>query len=245
MNIKRISSGPIARPCRSQSVEEVVRSVFYLLLAALIAADLTRTAFNASRFFRAPDLLAGIYPLDSFSEPATAAAILKRQAESLLLDYTEARNAASEVAPSRVQGPGQVGNPKQAVREYAGFAGFDRGSPPEVSRIQPLEKLHATMRDMTIDLDQKLLVIFSENHFENQLLDRFLQFLHEAPEQPEVLEWVSCALDYSRRCGRTEELEDALRHVVRFHPELKTARQLTALLDSWESKQDRDLGADH
>lgn len=107
--------GPIARFCGGYGVEEVVRSVFYLLLAALIAVDLTRTAFNASRFFRAPDVLAGVSPLDSFSEPATAAAILKRQAESLLFDYTEARNSASEVALSRIHDPRQAGNHRSST----------------------------------------------------------------------------------------------------------------------------------
>jgi len=245
MNTKRINSGPIARFWRGQSFEEIVRSTFYLLLAALIAVHLIRIAFNDSRFFRAADPLGGASSLDSFSEPATAAVILKRQAESLLLDYTEARNAASEVAPTYLPNHREVDSHNKVPQEYTGFAGFGRGSASEVSRIQPLEQLHATMQDMTIDLDQKLLVVFSENHFENQLLDRFLQFLQEAPERPAVLEWVNRALDYSRDCGRTEELEDALEHTVRFHPELKTTRQLKALVESWEAKQHTDLRTDN
>jgi hypothetical protein len=95
-----------------------------------------------------------------------------------------------------------------------------------VSRIQPLEELRAMIQDLSVDLDRKLLVLYSENRFENQLLDRFLQFLHEAPERQELLIGAPSLLDCSRRCGRTEELEDAVRHLARFHPNLKTAKEL-------------------
>jgi hypothetical protein len=216
-----------------------MKSVFYLLLAAMIAVDLARSAFRAGQFFRKPDSVADVCLLDSFSEPAVAAAILKQRAESC---YAQARNGAWDPAHSAVHDPRPAGNDQPPRHAPAGPAGFGSGSPPVGSWIQPLEELRATIQDLNVDLDQKLLVVYSENRLENQLLDLFLQLLHEAPERQEVLNWLPSSLDCSRRCGRTEELEDAVRCLVRFHPDLKTARQLTARVRAWEAKQHAGLG---
>ncbi len=235
-----MNSGAVTRFCRSPGAGEVARSAFYLLLAAMIAVDVTRSAFQAGQFFRKPDPAADVAPLDSFSEPALAAAILKQQAESC---YTRARNAAWDFALSPLHDPRQAGNRRQPGGGPAGLAGSGRGVPPAVSWLQPLEELRATIQDLDVNLDRKLLVVYSENRLENQLLDRFLQFLHEAPERPEVLDWVPSSLDCSGHCGRTEELEDAVGHLVRFHPNLKTAKQLTARVQAWEAKRRAGLGA--
>jgi len=210
-----------------------MKSVFYLLLAALIAVDLTRSAFRAGRLFRKPDAVADV-SLDSFSEPAIAAGILKHQAESC---YAQARTAAGDFALSPVHDPRQARNDQPPRGGPVGPAGFGRGSPAVAPGIQSLEELRAMTQDLNVDLDGKLLVLYSENRLEDQLLDRFLQLLHEAPESQELLIWVPFLLDCSRRVGRTEEMEDAVRHLVRFHPNLKTAKELTALVQAWEAKR--------
>jgi hypothetical protein len=195
----------------------------YLLLAALIVAGLARSGFKAGQYLYAPVLMAGVSPLDSFSEPSTAAAILKQEAESLMFVYTEARDTEL----SRVALADHGSRP---IR----FAGFARGSVLEVSRIRPLEDLQATVQDLNVDVYQKLLVVYSQNHFDNELLDTFLRLLQVAPERPEVLGWVRTALDSSQHCDRREELQEALVHTIRFHPTLRTAPRLAALKESWE-----------
>src|SRR5215468_5540421 len=87
-------NGLISKLLIGQRTRVVSRNISYLLLAALIAGDLARSGFMAAQYLHTPVLVAGVSPLDSFSEPSTASAILKQEAEALLLDYTEARNAA-------------------------------------------------------------------------------------------------------------------------------------------------------
>jgi Glu-tRNA(Gln) amidotransferase subunit E-like FAD-binding protein len=189
----------------AQSIESATRSAFLLVLTAFVSAELMQSAFHASQFFRTPHLVAGVSPLDSFSQPAVASAILKEQAEQLLFDYTQVRDSASKANL--------------------------------LSSIRPLQNLHAGVRYVDIDLVEKLLVVYSDNHFDRELVDSFLQFLQSAPESPEVLQWVRYALDSAEHCNRTEEVEDAIRHVVRFHPNLKTTGQLNALMQAWEERR--------
>jgi hypothetical protein len=98
-----------------------------------------------------------------------------------------------------------------------------------------LEKLYANVEHLNLELYQKLLLVYSENQFDNKLIDTFLRLLEDAPDRPEVLSWVRIALDSSLRCDRSEEVEDALRHALRFHRNLKTAEPLEALVRAWES----------
>jgi hypothetical protein len=229
-----MNKGAITRFCGGHGGAEAARSAFYLLLAALIAVELTRSAFQAATFFRKPDPVADVWGLDSFSEPALAAAILKQRAESC---FAQARNAAWDYDLSPVHDPRQAANGLRQDRGFAGLAGPERGSPPQVPWLAHLEELRATIQDLNIDLDQKLLVIYSENRLENQFLDRFLQLLCEAPNRQEVLDWAPASLECSLHCGRTEELEDALRHLARFHPNLKTTKRLAARVQAWEASQ--------
>ncbi len=50
-----------------------------------------------------------------------------------------------------------------------------------------------------------------------------------------------CALDCSLKCGRTEEVVDLLRHIVRFHPELNTAERLNSALAEWKAEISQDF----
>jgi hypothetical protein len=221
----------------------VARGAFYVLLGGLVLADLGRSAIKAGRYFRTPVLLAGISPLDSFSEPAIAAAILKQEAEKLLFEYTEARNDASTPDASVVEGFQHAASQGQPATNPIHFAGFVRGSALDAARIRPLEKLQGTVQNLNVELYQELLVVYAENHFDNELVDTFLRFLRVAPECPEVLQWVRTALDSSQPCGRTEEVQDALQHTLRFHPTLKTAAQLAALKRSWDAERLNAPGA--
>jgi hypothetical protein len=227
--------------CRG--VWTVVRGAFFLLLGGLVLIDLARSGIKAGQYFRMPVLLAGVSPLDSFSEPSTAAAILKQEAEMLLFEYTEARNGASAHYPSVRQNPKRGANQGQPASYPLQFSGFERGSALDVARIRPLEKLQATVQNLNLELYRDLLVVYSENHFDNELVDTFLRLLRVSPECPEVLQWVRIALDSSQPCGRTEEVQDALQHTLRFHPTLKTAAQLAALKQSWDAEHLNAPGA--
>jgi hypothetical protein len=100
------------------------------------------------------------------------------------------------------------------------------------------------VRDLHLNLDQKLLVIYSENNLDDEFLNLFLQMFQGAPDCPEALSWARCALDCSQHLHRTQEVEEAIRHLLHFHSELKTAAQLTILLELWENdrQQPSDSG---
>jgi hypothetical protein len=221
----------------------LARGAFCLLLAGLVLADLARSGIEAGQYLRTPILLAGVSPLDSFSKPSTAAAILKQEAETLLFEYTEARNATSTQDPSVMEGSRHAANQGQPATHPIHFTGFARGSALEVARIRPLERLQVTAQNLNLELYQDLLFVYSENHFDNELVDTFLRLLRVSPECPEVLQWVRAALDSSQPCGRTMEVEDALQHTLRFHPTLKTAAQLAALKQSWDAEHLNAPGA--
>jgi hypothetical protein len=235
MNFKLFRNrGWISAVQLGREVWKVARDGYCLLLAALIVADLARFGFKAVQYLHAPVLMAGVSPLDSFSEPSTAAAILKQEAESLLFDYTEARNKVWSSAASAGHDPRPTNNEGNIESNPSRFAGCVRGSAFEVARIRPLQELQTTVQDLNLDVYQKLLVVYSENHFDNELLDTFLRLLQVAPERPELLDWVRIALDSSQHCDRTAEVEEALVHTIRFHPTLNTASRLAALKESWE-----------
>jgi len=67
----------------------------------------------------------------------------------------------------------------------------------------------------------------------NELRDCYLQLLQTAPNRPDSRYWAHLALACSRYCGRTDEVLDALRHVIHFHPDLKTTGRLKTVLDEW------------
>jgi hypothetical protein len=230
-------NGSFAKVRIARRTRAITLNSCYLLLAILIFADLARSGFRASEYLHGPVLVAGVSPLDSFSEPSTAAAILKEEAEKLLFEYTEARNAAwSGEIPVGLDSV-QTGAQTSVESNPHRFAGFVRGSALELSRVRPLEKLQITVRDLNLEVYQKLLVVYSENHFDNELVNTFLNLLNDAPERPEVLDWVRITLERSQDCQRTQEVQDALQHTLRFHPDLKTAVRLRDLKETWDAMQ--------
>lgn len=196
------------------------RNLFYLSLTLRVLVDLLDTAARFGQSFRTADVLAGVAPLDSFSEPAVAATLLRREADNLFSSFTEARNDADYPGtPALDQGArSRAWNPLDAVgpkpREM---------SATEIQLLQRLEKLRATVRELNQDVDEKLLAIGSKNGNANDLVDCFLDLLNNCPERPEILEWVEPALDSADSCGRADELQDALEHVLRFRRSLPTA----------------------
>lgn len=196
------------------------RNWLYLSLTVLVLLDLLDTAARFGQSFRTADVLAGVAPLDSFSEPAIAATLLRREADTLFSSFTEARNDAeypgaiplNQAATSRMRNPPDAGGPKLSEMSAA-----------ESQLLQRLEKLRATIRELNQEIDEKLLVIDTKTRNANELVDCFLELLHNCPERPEILEWVGPALDSAASSGRSDELRDALEHVLRFQRSLPTA----------------------
>ncbi len=198
------------------------RNWFYLSLTVLVLVDLLDTAARFGQSFRTADVLAGVAPLDSFSEPAIAATLLRREAENLFSSFTEARNDADYPGTLPLNKRASSVTRKPDDGDAVGWKPREM-STTENQLLQRLEKLRATLRELSQDVDQKLLVIGLKNRNANDLVDCFLELLHNCPERPEILEWVEPALDSAESCGRADELQDALEHVLRFQKSLPTA----------------------
>jgi hypothetical protein len=185
--------------------------------------------------FRPDDLRDGVAFFDSFSDPSVACAILKQEAERLLLIYCEHFDH-EQAAKARQAGAGrelaaqlathQMADPLPATGDRPGL---------QTSVIQSLTAFDAQVQDLNLDLGRKLLVIYARQHLWNEFLDRYLQIVRERPGRDEVLVWARLALDCSRKCGRAEEVADVLQHVVRFHPESRTAERLKTVLAEWQA----------
>ena len=165
--------------------------------------------------FRTPDPRSCAPVLDSFSEPSVCLARLKQEAEVLMLAYTKNRDEEENPQP----GPSQDG-----TRPTGGFRG------------QALANLHAGVQDLEVDLDRKLLVPYYQNGSWNEFVDCYLRLIQQTPERPvgEAMAW--SALTCAQKCGRIEEVTDAMYHVVRFHPNLQSAQALRMALDRWEKQ---------
>ena len=207
-----------------------------LLLTALLVGRLAEAGFKAGRLFQPDDLRDEPATLDSFSEPAVACAILKQEAERLLLVYREDRDREQParqpdtgrgVEPEPQAGAGRIAEPPAGSRIL---------SRPRTSAIQPLSVLDAQVRDLKLSLCRELLSVYFDQHLWNEFVDRYLQLVREGPEQPEVVGYVFCALECSQKCGRAEEVVDVLQHVVRFHPESKRAEELKRALEKWKTE---------
>ncbi len=210
--------------------------LFNLLLLLFVFWLLADPEWRVRQFLRSSNS-PGEQPieLDSFSRPCIARAVLANEAERLLGAYTGARDGHDELQALLQQKPELFG--KQTLH-YAAQLTEDAVKDyfiPQSSTIGPLEDLHQQIEELHGDLDRKLLVVYSQNGRWNEFLDRYLHLLRTEPEHRAVLNWVRTALVCSQRCGRSDELLDALGDVIRFHGDLKTVPSLRATLNEWRS----------
>ncbi len=182
----------------------------------LLAVLLWRVAED----FRNPDIPTTAPLLDSFSEPGICVARLKYEAERLMLAYTEERDL-----------------------EEAQLKTGRNSSPIGSFRGHPLADLHAAAQALSIDLDRKLLVLYYESGSWNELVDCYLRLVQQTPECT-VGDAISyLALDCAQKCGRTEEVTETLRHIIRYHPGFHSIEGLKRALDSWERQHTATVAA--
>jgi hypothetical protein len=168
--------------------------------------------------------------LDGFSRPSIASAILQLEAERLLSEYVELRD--QEWYQSLPGSPVRLGAQLALGPGYLSGTMPRGGSAKTAKAIEALEELEATVSRLQCDLERKLLVVYSQNDLPDKFLDHYLEFLREPPDGDPVLYAVQ-ALEWSRPCGRTGEVLDALEHLSRFQPQRKDAAQLRAALADW------------
>ena len=97
--------------------------------------------------------------------------------------------------------------------------------------------LAAQVQDLALDLNQQVMELELNNHDWDGFLDRYLSLLYEAPYRTEVSSWAQCALELAQKCDRAEEVESALRRVIRLRQPLGMAAEMEAALDAWKTQQ--------
>ncbi len=198
--------------------------VYWLAAASLKTSDSVQPG----------DLMEEPADFDSFSEPSVACAVLKQQAERLLLEHRKewdwqrsSPNLRNEAGAERAAGS------KAGQRTDRLTASARRSQPPS---IESLHGLDVQVQAVQLSLARKLLVVYADHEMWDEFVDCYLQLLWERPVHDGYFLFIPFALECSEKCGRAEELADALRHIVRFHPEIKSSNYLKASLAEWEAK---------
>ena len=110
------------------------------------------------------------------------------------------------------------------------------------SPASQIERLHAAIQELNVDLDWQLMAMHFTDQSWNEFLDCYLRLLTAAPGKANAL-WARSALECSQRCGRTREVVDSLEHLVRFHSEIKGAKACEATLLEWKENHPVSLGS--
>lgn len=210
---------------------------FCLLLLAVLVWQRAGDGFKPNRLFRAADSAHSAPDLDSFSEPSLGLAVLQQEAEELLLAFHE-NHSEAEAAHLAVLLDSPPAGPQAGPSSVNRSLGtYKRPAAPEVTALKRLAKLRAKVRDLDNDLDWKLLGVYSRNDSPREFLESYLRLVQQATEcPPGVAIWTLDALECARKCGRSEEVADTLRHVIRFHPNLQIAVRMRAALEQWEAQ---------
>jgi len=179
-------------------------------------------------------------PLDSFSKPALACAVLKQEAELLMQAYLESRDEIAAARWLKAAGEAPSAPGSGAGQETRGLGSMGHLTGSEIPEVQSLRALDARVQDLQRDLSVSLLAVYLDHGWWSAYVDRYLQVIRESPQRDEVTHYVRSALECAGKCGRAEEVLDALQHIVRFHPELRTAGLLVEVL----AEQRTDEGSD-
>lgn len=226
---------------RTNAPMQVVCAGLCLALIALLVYRVAAASIGSSLAFRPDDLRDGVACFDSFSDPSVACAILRQEADRLLLAYGE-QWRQEQASPARQAGAGREVAARPGTRQRADPLPAS-GDPPglQTSSVQSLAALVAQVQDLNLNLSRNLLVVYSRQHLWNEFVDRYLQIVRERPGRNEGLVWARLALDSAQKCGRAEEVADVLQHIVRFHPELRTAEGLAEALAAWKTERSPGL----
>ncbi len=183
--------------------------------------------------------------LDSFSEPAVAAAVLQQHVRNLYFAFClddEGTNAVLRAGRGRPQGRARTPPDYQRLKALPMFSRDWRRIDRSSSRESLLE-LHDLTRALERDLLQTLLVVRFESQSWNEFLDCYLELMALAPERVELSSWTAPALLCAEDCGRTQEVLDALQHITRFGKDPRTVSCLQRVLEKWNTAKLQGVSA--
>lgn len=209
----------MAHWCRTPRTLAISQGALGLALLSGILGIVAVGGFKAARLLKASAEPNGDVPvLDSFSEPAIAFALLKKQVEDLFESQRLARSLQSEARPG-----------------HPGSGAADPGEMKRRSMAGQIHWLHERMQmlDLNANHDRMLLSAKDCNH--KTFIDCYLRILFAASDAMEIVAWTRRALDSAEACGRTAEVLDALRHVAWFGNDARASNRLSAVVETWKA----------
>jgi hypothetical protein len=183
--------------------------------------------------FQSADQSNAAPPLDSFSSSSVALAVLNRELQQILFSYVQERDQGGVIKRPKADGPmlaSSVAQPEVSAtrRKLPGPC------PHEIARMA---RLRFAVAGLKAEFDERWLWICSENGSSEDFLNAYLMLMTEAPASVDIVGWLPQAIHCAQKCGRTDELTDALTHLVRFHPTLNRARAV----DDWLRRNGQGL----
>jgi hypothetical protein len=217
-------------------VEESRIGTVLLLIAVLL---LGANGLRCFRTFSTPGTTADVWAdLDSFSQSSVAEAILRRDAQALLLEYTDSYNTylQSLDAWNRAYASWSVDESSVASRAVPIFAA-NYGAMPKFALDKWAERFNrcrASLSNQAIveSLEHGLLLLYEQNRRWPEFLDLYLDIVRKSPDNSDVVDWAQSALTHSRVYGREEEVLAYLQFVAKFGGSPSLAR-LTPILERW------------
>jgi hypothetical protein len=190
--------------------------------------------------------------LDSFSEPDIAVAVLKKHAQELRETCTFEINLARERdlrAHWTLKTPPQhyLDQPLEqplnrmrsasdampiSSRESGSASAFQAGLAQWIPRLRA-ELKRQSQAAADAELAHMYLMLCKAGGQWEAFLDVYLGMLIASPEHNDVPSWAPVALSQARFYGRTEEILDALQHMIRFHRDRDAAARIQVAVDRW------------
>jgi hypothetical protein len=116
-------------------------------------------------------------------------------------------------------------------------AQLEKQESAEAATTQPLEELRDGIQELNTDVHRELMRFYADAGRWNDFLNCYLVLLQEAPTGGEVAYWTHWALVYAAPCNRTDEIVDAIQHVIHFNRDSEVGKhRLAGVLERWQEE---------
>jgi hypothetical protein len=151
--------------------------------------------------------------LDSFSEPGLAQAVLRRDAEKLLINYTDSYNVYLQDFDSWrrsytawLSATGLSDSTANANRYAA-----DHGKRPDFATDAWILRFRTSLSDLRAtqtveELEHSLLLMYQRNGLWPEFVGLFLDIVRKCPSNPDIVTWAEPALRHAHDCGKADQV---------------------------------------
>jgi hypothetical protein len=236
---------------RARRIAAMKRGAVKTVLIALLLGGLCVKGLRiAGRFSDASRSNDTMLELDSFSEPEIAIAILNQHVEHLLLisNASQPPGRSAMLQQYCAQFQLRAASKPTMNAESLRLNTLGEKALPRMPATDQIRWLHHRVQMLNHNLNRELMRMHMESGNWNEFLDCYLKMLSEAPDEfgaaqgtkdIQVAQWTKLALDQAESCSRTDEILDALQHVIQFHNDVRAVKRLVNVLELWKVEYQR------